>query len=51
MLKQFGAEEAWITNGADSFRFPLTQLNLFHNTGVDGTHERQRPEVFRGELP
>ena len=53
MLKQFSAEQAWITNGADSFRFPLTQLNLFHNTGVVGSNSggKERPEIYRGELP
>jgi len=54
MLKQFNAEQAWITNGADSFRFPLTQLSLFHKTGgVDGSDSGKngRPEIYRGEMP
>lgn len=39
-LTKYKAEQAWITNGADAFRFSLDQLNMFHGGDV---------EVFRGE--
>lgn len=40
-LKENKCEEAWITNGAASFRFPLSQLGDFSG-------EMQQMEVFRG---
>jgi hypothetical protein len=46
-LKAFACESAWITNGADSFRFPLTELGLFHGAGAGGGGGQ--PEIYRGE--
>lgn len=40
-LTTFKCQSAWITNGADSFRFPLTQLGLFNG-------ENTNPEIYRG---
>ena len=46
-LQAFACESAWITNGADSFRFPLTELGLFHGAGAGGGGGQ--PEIYRGE--
>lgn len=43
-LKQFKAEQAWITNGDASFRFDLKDLGMFN-----GEVERGVTEVYRGE--
>jgi hypothetical protein len=55
-LKAFACETAWITNGASSFRFPLTQLGLFNGAGSGSSstpgrvrNEEERPEIYRGE--
>lgn len=50
-LKEFSAESAWITNGQDSFRFPLTELGMFNgdNDGSALGQQVARPEIYRGE--
>lgn len=45
-LGRFGAAQAWITNGADSFRFGLDQLDLF--SGQANEKALTRPEIYRG---
>eukprot|EP01044_Picomonas_judraskeda_P019752 COSAG03_NODE_4233_length_1628_cov_5.630477_2_plen_165_part_00 len=45
-LTRFGAAQAWITNGADSFRFGLDQLDLFNGDGDE--EARARPEIYYG---
>jgi len=51
-LKQFSAETAWITNGQDSFRFPLSELGMFNgdNDGLAARRQVARPEIFHGEV-
>ena len=39
-LKLFNTAQAWITNGADAFRFGLNQLSMFHG--------ENDIEIFRG---
>lgn len=39
-LTKYKTAQAWITNGADAFRFNLDQLSMFHGGDI---------EVFRGE--
>lgn len=50
-LKRYSGESAWITNGQDSFRFPLSELGLFNgDNGVFSLgQEVKRPEIYRGE--
>jgi len=44
-LRAYACDSAWITNGADSFRFPLSQLGLFDGEEDSG----ERPEIYRGD--
>jgi len=44
------AREAWITNGHDSFRFPLSDLPIF-NEGMRAFGHVEVPEVYLGEEP
>jgi len=46
-LKEFEQDTAWITNGADSFRFSLSQLGLFKPDSESETNVG-RPEIYRG---
>lgn len=47
-LSRFQAQEAWITNGADSLRFPLTELHLFNGEAAALGQQAPRPEIYRG---
>ena len=50
--KRFHCKTAWITNGQDSFRFPLKDLDIFEG-GQQQWQQRggasSRPEIYRGE--
>jgi hypothetical protein len=45
-LSSFDCKTAWITNGADSFRFPLSQLGLFN-----GEDQLKIPDIYKGSQP
>ena len=44
--KLYKCEEAWITNGADSFRFSLKQLSEFHGNDAARPGPLQEPSFF-----
>jgi hypothetical protein len=46
-LTRFDCETAWITNGQDSFRFPLSQLSAFN--GEQEAMATNRTEIYRGQ--
>ena len=47
-LDRFGTAQAWITNGADSFRFTLDELDMFNGAGGEEEEGRGRKEIYRG---